>query len=189
MAEELFLYSVNPRRVITGLSEIKAIRTPKSVLLSKDEVYTCLKKATVYRRFASEGINERVTIANVDRVHRANYISEEEWKKMNANDKEELEEEPTRSTQVNTNNTIESVSIEKELEEALVEELVNDKLESDIIENAESLVTEDEVESDDEDVDYVESLIEEEIVEESNNNHSESNKKNRNNQFKYNKKK
>lgn len=82
--EKVFLYQVNPRKVITGLSGINAIRTAKSVFLTKEDVKVCLQKASVYRRFAGEGINERVTIGNIDRLHRENYVSEEDWEKVQA---------------------------------------------------------------------------------------------------------
>ena len=77
--ELAFLYTVNPRKVITGLSGVNAIRTAKSLFLTKEDVKICLQKATVYRRFANEGINERVTVGNIDRLHRENYVSEEDW--------------------------------------------------------------------------------------------------------------
>ena len=77
--ELAFLYTVNPRKVITGLSGVNAIRTAKSLFLTKEDVKICLQKATVYRRFASEGINERVTVGNIDRLHRENYVSEKDW--------------------------------------------------------------------------------------------------------------
>ena len=80
MSENTFLYTVKPRKTIVGLSgSTKVIRTAKSVYLTKEDVYLCLKNAVVYRRFANEGINERVTIDSVERVHRDKYISEKDW--------------------------------------------------------------------------------------------------------------
>lgn len=76
---DMFLYTVKPRKAIVGLSGSKVVRTNKSLYLTKEDVLICLKNATVYRRFANEGINERVTIDNVDRVHRENYIAESDW--------------------------------------------------------------------------------------------------------------
>ena len=77
---DMFLYTVKPRKTIVGLSgSAKVVRTNKSLYLTKEDVLICLKNATVYRRFANEGINERVTIDNVDRVHRENYIAESDW--------------------------------------------------------------------------------------------------------------
>ena len=85
---DMFLYTVKPRKVIIGLSgSTKVLRTNKSVYLSKEDVYLCLKNATVYRRFANEGFNERVTIDDVERVHRENYISPEDWKKFISEEK------------------------------------------------------------------------------------------------------
>lgn len=79
---QVFLYTVKPRKVIVGLSgSTRAIRTNKSLYLTKEDVFLCLKNAIVYRRFANEGIVERVTIDDVERVHREKYISAEDWKK------------------------------------------------------------------------------------------------------------
>lgn len=80
MSEAIFLYTVKPRRTIVGLSgSCKVLRTNKSLYLTKEDVYLCLKNATVYRRFANEGINERVTIDDVERVHREEYIPADKW--------------------------------------------------------------------------------------------------------------
>ena len=87
--ELAFLYTVNPRKVITGLSGVNAIRTAKSLFLTKEDVKICLQKATVYRRFASEGINERVTVGNIDRLHRENYVSEKDWDAVQAKEMSE----------------------------------------------------------------------------------------------------
>ena len=74
---DIFLYEVDPKRVITGIPGIPAIRVRKSVYLTKDDVIKCLEKGSVYRRFSLK--TERVTTANLDRVHREEYISEEDW--------------------------------------------------------------------------------------------------------------
>ena len=87
--ELAFLYTVNPRKVITGLSGVNAIRTAKSLFLTKEDVKICLQKATVYRRFANEGINERVTVGNIDRLHRENYVSEKDWDAVQAKEMSE----------------------------------------------------------------------------------------------------
>lgn len=85
---DMFLYTVKPRKAIIGLSgSTKVVRTNKSLYLTKEDVLICLKNATVYRRFANEGINERVTIDNVDRVHRENYIAESDWAAFCAQEK------------------------------------------------------------------------------------------------------
>ena len=87
--ELVFLYTVNPRKVITGLSGVNAIRTAKSLFLTKEDVKICLQKATVYRRFANEGINERVNVGNIDRLHRENYVSEKDWEAVQAKEMSE----------------------------------------------------------------------------------------------------
>ena len=87
--ESVFLYTVNPRKVITGLSGVNTIRTSKSLFLTKEDVKICLQKATVYRRFANEGINERVNVGNIDRLHRENYVSEKDWDAMQAKEMSE----------------------------------------------------------------------------------------------------
>lgn len=80
---ETYLYEViNNRRVIKLEGGVE-IRSPKSLYLTKEDVLTCLEYAYVYRRFAdSQVARQRVTKFNLDRLHRANYISEEEWNAM-----------------------------------------------------------------------------------------------------------
>ena len=80
--ENVFLYTIHPKRAITGLTNIGTVRTAKSLFLTKEDVYVALKGASVYRRFANIGKNERVNVGNVDRLHRAEYISEEDWEKL-----------------------------------------------------------------------------------------------------------
>ena len=80
--ENTFLYSVYPKRVIKELPTTTPIRTPKSLYLTKDQVKICLKYGSVYRRFANEKRNEKVTILNVDRLHNATFMTEEEYDKF-----------------------------------------------------------------------------------------------------------
>lgn len=92
--EETYLYSVMNRGPIK-LSRGIEIRSAKSLYLTKEDVLECLKKAHVYRRFANPpGKQELVTTANIDRLHRATYISEADWKKIQANNEESAETEP-----------------------------------------------------------------------------------------------
>ena len=77
--EKTYLYMVHPRKVITGLSGATALRSPKSLLLTKEDVIICLQRASVYRRFAQEGMNVRVTIDAVDRLHNDHFIPEDKW--------------------------------------------------------------------------------------------------------------
>jgi hypothetical protein len=84
--EQTYLYSVHPKRPITDLSGVGFLRVPKSLQLTKEDVKKCLEKAVVYRRFANEGGKEvRVTINDIDRLHNAKYMTEEEYKEFLAN--------------------------------------------------------------------------------------------------------
>ena len=77
--ETTYLYSVNPKKIIKDLPTLP-IRSPRSLYLTKEQVLICLKSGTVYRRFAAENRNERVTILNVDRLHNDKFMTEEEYK-------------------------------------------------------------------------------------------------------------
>ena len=76
--ETTFLYSVNPKKVIKELPTLP-IRAPKSLYLTKDQVKICLKYGSVYRRFANEQRNERVTVSNIDRLHNEKFMTEEQY--------------------------------------------------------------------------------------------------------------
>ena len=80
--EQTYLYEVRPNRIITGLSGVNHIRSARSLYLTKEDVMICLEKAAVYRRFANEGKIERVTKLNVDRMHQAKLMTEEEFEKF-----------------------------------------------------------------------------------------------------------
>ena len=77
--ETTYLYSVNPKKIIKDLPTLP-IRSPRSLYLTKEQVMICLKSGTVYRRFAAENRNERVTILNLDRLHNDKFMTEEEYK-------------------------------------------------------------------------------------------------------------
>lgn len=78
--ERVFLYSVCPKKVIKELPTTIPIRSPKSLYLTKEQVKICLKYGSVYRRFANEQRNERVTIMNIDRLHNEKFMTEEQYK-------------------------------------------------------------------------------------------------------------
>ena len=136
MEETRFLYSVNPKRAIKTISGIPVIRSPKSLHLSKEEVRECLKYGAVYRRFANEGRNEKVTTGNVDRLHNAKFISEEEWKKSNKN------VEDARGTVINTLQDEVPDMIEESKEEIIenVEESVVEETSEEVVEITEDVV-------------------------------------------------
>lgn len=81
--ETRFLYSVYPKlpikKVIAG---VPVLRVNKSLYLTKEEVAGCLKFGTVQRRFANENKIEKVTPSNLDRLHNAKYMTEEEYEKF-----------------------------------------------------------------------------------------------------------
>ena len=81
-----YLYSVNPRKTITGLANIPSFRSPRSLFLTLEDVKICVEKATVYRRFANEGRLEKVTIGNYERLHNDVFMTEEEYEKFKANE-------------------------------------------------------------------------------------------------------
>lgn len=85
---ETFLYSVKPRRPIQLDGGSVIIKTPKSLLLTKEDVLTCIDKgAIVYRRFANEDKLEPVTKYNLDRLHNNKFMTEDEYAKA---EKDEL---------------------------------------------------------------------------------------------------
>ena len=130
--EVRFLYSVNPKKPIKTIKTIPVLRAPKSLQLTKEEVRECLKYGSVYRRFANEGRNERVTINNVDRLHNAKFMTEDEYAaflKANIDSKTGtvinnvavVKEEPI----VNNNVTVDEV-VEAEKELSVEEDTVTD---------------------------------------------------------------
>ena len=79
--DTIYLYTVHPKKIIKELPTLP-IRRPKSLYLDKDQVAICLKYGSVYRRFANENRNERVTISNLDRLHNEKFMTEEEFEKF-----------------------------------------------------------------------------------------------------------
>ena len=163
--ELAFLYTVNPRKVITGLSGVNAIRTAKSLFLTKEDVKICLQKATVYRRFANEGINERVNVGNIDRLHRENYVSEKDWDSVHAKEMSEGHgkvEVPTESSDL-TKNAIEEVAapVVSNIETAQNEDEENKQTRA-ILD--ETKADDNEIESDDDDEVTVADVDEKEIL-------------------------
>lgn len=180
--ELAFLYTVNPRKVITGLSGVNAIRTAKSLFLTKEDVKICLQKATVYRRFANEGINERVNVGNIDRLHRENYVSEKDWDAVQAKEMSEGHgkvEVPEEDPDTVINENLEPV-IEVPVESPDLRK--NDEVAASVVSNVETAQNEDnenkqtraildeteaddEIESDDDDEVIVADADEKEVLE------------------------
>ena len=144
--ELAFLYTVNPRKVITGLSGVNAIRTAKSLFLTKEDVKICLQKATVYRRFANEGINERVNVGNIDRLHRENYVSEKDWEAVQAKEMSEGHgkvEVPAEDPNTVINENIEPV-VEVPVENTDLTKNASEEVETPVVSNIETAQNEEE---------------------------------------------
>ena len=78
--EEVYSYQVNTRMPIMGLS-IGTLKVPTTAKLTKEDVLICVKKAPVFRRFAADD-KERVGIGNIDRLHRAEHLTEKEYEAL-----------------------------------------------------------------------------------------------------------
>ena len=154
---ERFLYSVHPKRVIKNVPGVSVIRTPKSLYLNKEDVKICLKGGSVYRRFANEARNEKVTISNIDRLHNAKFMTEEEYKKFLEseidskrgtviNDKEDepkvVEEETTEEVVENSEEKVEELETVEVEEESTVNDEVVEETTEEVVENSEEKVEE-----------------------------------------------
>ena len=128
--ERVFLYSVCPKKVIKELPTTIPIRSPKSLYLTKEQVKICLKYGSVYRRFANEQRNERVTIMNIDRLHNEKFMTEEQYKEY---------EQSLKDGQRG------SVIVGEPKVEDPVPEVKEDKVEVKVEEKVETVVTEDPV--------------------------------------------
>lgn len=146
--EDRYLYSVFPKMLIRDLPGVGAFRSQKSLSLSKDEVKYCMKFGSVYRRFANENKTERVTMSNIDRLHNAVYMTEEEYEQyLKAN--------------VDSNRGQGTIDITTtETETAAEEETVVEGSE-DIVDDTTTEAVEESVESEDEEVFEVEESAEE----------------------------
>lgn len=152
-----FLYSVYPKKPIKNLlPNGRPINSPKTLSLTKEEVLMCMKSGTVYRRFGSINRNERVTTMNLDRLHQRDFVTEEEWKKM----EKPVEEAPVVETSVES---IETPSEETTITPEVVEEPAKEEDNSNKESEEVAPVVEDEIK------DSEEESTEEEPVEEDNN--------------------
>lgn len=144
MNEEIrFLYSINPKKLIRFLNGnpiIPPIRTSKTLSLTKEEVRECLKYGSLYRRFANEGVNVRVTLNNIDRLHNAKLMTEEEYEKFleEENEKPQVESDSmNRGTVFDTEERVPEPKKETEPTPVTVEEEkkveVSDEIKSDSI--------------------------------------------------------
>ena len=196
MEDKTFLYSVNPKKVIIGLSGVNAIRTPKSLYLTKEDVKICLNKASVYRRFTD--CSERVTIANLDRLHNEKHYTEEEWAQVQIDMKSEghgkvvnnqdshAEEADLTPAEKDTNEEKEAVvenadNVEEavEVEESAGQEVTDEVPEVETEETQAEPVKEEVVESEDVSEVEAEQENEDQVVAQNNNTGSSKNKNKR----------
>lgn len=151
---ETFLYEVVPHRPIRGLVSGKAITRPMVLLLDKEDVIECLRKATVYRRFSSNK-REKVTAYTVNRFHRKEFISEESFKRLQEYEaKKEISEqtfEPAKPMQdkdlsesmTDTENAVNQEELKDEVDKSVPEETVEESVTEEV---TESETTEEEIE-------------------------------------------
>jgi len=86
MEEIRFLYSVYPKKPIKGILENgRVINSGKSLNLTIDQVKACMQCGTVYRWFANENRIERVTSANMERLHNEKFMTEDEYEAFKFN--------------------------------------------------------------------------------------------------------
>lgn len=129
---EVFAYQVNTRMPIMGLS-IGNLRSPKTVELTKEDVLICLKKAPVFRRFKT-GKMERVNTANLDRLHREDFIDEAEYEKLldKRGNVGEVKEEEVVEEKKETTPVVEEKPKEKAIEDVKEEVIPEEEKENDI---------------------------------------------------------
>jgi len=153
MEDTRYAYTLNPLRPIKGIAGLRVIRTGTTLRLTKEEVKIAMKNGHVYRRFANEGINQRVTGDNLDRLHNEKYMTEKEYKTfleeansiVDVENKSDIETVVDDSVEVSDN---EPVEVEDPVYEEDVEDTVevvnNNTSNLDINENEDSDVFDDE---------------------------------------------
>jgi hypothetical protein len=142
MEETRFLYSVYPQRPIKGiLPNNRPINGPRSLSLTKEEVLTCLKFGTVYRRFANEGKNERVTMSNIDRLHNERFIMEKDYvvDSLGKDSGTVVDTAPVKTPEKAEDKVIEETKVEDTPVSEAVEEVTEDEKAEDV-DSAESVV-------------------------------------------------
>ena len=134
--DERYLYTVNPKRVIRNLNEnIPMLRASKSLFLTKEEVLKCLEYGSVYRRFSYINHLERVTKYDVDRVHRAKFISKLDWEKLEEKSKN-IENLTINGTESNNGDPSVVVSEPEKIEETPVVEEKTEEIVAPVVEEA-----------------------------------------------------
>lgn len=146
---EKFTYEIRPRIPVRNLIPGKMINRPTVVQLDKEGVKEALRHGPVFRRFDAVHI-ERVTILNLDEMHRASF-----------------ESKPViiAAEDIPVPVAVPAMPEPEEIKEEVVEEVVEETVEEEIVEN--EVETSEEVETEKEEA--IEEVVEEtteEIVEE-----------------------
>jgi len=168
----MYLYTVYVSRPIIGLS-IGELRTPKSLMLSKEDVLKCIQSAPVYRRFSANN-SVKVTPLNIDRLHNENFMTEEEYEKFLSS---KLSENRGKVEEIKVDNTKEDEATEEVVDEPVEEQTQTNEVAEEV--------------TDESDNEAIEENQTDEIAEEASDDNSSEEVKdyNRNSNNKYNRKK
>ena len=127
MEDTRYAYTVNPRRPIRGIAGIKSVRTGTTLRLTKEEVKIAMKCGHVYRRFANEGINQRVTGDNLDRLHNEKFMNEKEYEEFlhgstaKVDTDSKVEEKPSVEVSKEETKPVEDTPVQEEVTEEFPE--------------------------------------------------------------------
>ena len=187
---EVYAYQVNTRMPIVGLS-VGTLKVPTTVKLTKEDVLICVKKAPVFRRFSASD-RERDGIGNIDRLHRAEHLTKEEYEAILDKEKDnrgKVSETPVveekKETPVVEEPKVEEVPVVEETvpvveEEPKVEETVVEEDSTPVVEEIPETTVEEEVNEEEE--------VSEEVTEETTEVENESTEENNNNGYRNKKK-
>ena len=161
---ETYLYEVRPigRPIVLGHGV--EITARKSLYLTKEDVLKCLETAYIYRRFALRE-PERVTVANIDRVHRQVYIPESEWADFLKKNDDKATTETTDARCANFGEISDELSVVEESNKE-VEEPIETAEEVTEPESEEEVPVEEEVQNVEVDSETVNADVEEDVDEE-----------------------
>lgn len=118
--EETYVYTVVPKRPIRGVVKGKIITKESNLFLTKDEVLLCLKHGPVYRKFYHPDKPEKVTPSNLDRLHRAEHLTEEQYNALLEKESVDEEEPEVQEEVVEESPVEEDVEVEEPAEEVEV---------------------------------------------------------------------
>ena len=121
-----YTYEVRPKVPMRNFIPGRMINRPTVLQLDKEEVKSAIKFGPVYRRFDTTHV-ERVTLANLDELHRPSYINVAPNNIIKVEEKEEVTltnlDELNKSSYINVapNNIIEASIEETSSEDSIVD--------------------------------------------------------------------